>query len=74
MKFLDDIHNKNIKFALSNVLSHGDKVNDILNIWLDKNKDKYFVYHLDSSYSNSNYRKKERVKKSDEVLILNYKI
>lgn len=74
LEFLDDIHNKNVKFALSNVLSHGDKVNDILNIWLDENKDKYFVYHLDSSYSNSNYRKKERVKKSDEVLILNYKI
>lgn len=67
LEFLDKCNEKNIKFALSNVLFMGDKTNDILLKWSEN----YTVYNLDHSYKNSNYQKKET--NSQEVLIVNYK-
>ena len=69
-KFLDGLNLVGIRFALSNVTEHGGKKNEILLDWINKNS--YRVHHLDYSYSNSNYHKKDRNSKSDEVLILNY--
>lgn len=70
---LDDVHLVGSKFALSNVLSAKGNENYILKDWIKKNKDKYFVYHLNSDYSNCNYQRKNKESKSDEVLITNYK-
>lgn len=65
---LNKIHNKNVKFALSNVLIHNGKVNRILEQWMKK----YYVHYLDSNYNNSNYQKKNK-QKTVEVLITNFK-
>lgn len=72
LAFLDNLNEKNIKFALSNVLTHKGKSNHILESWLKENKSVYTVHHLNHNYSNSNYQTKDKDSKSDEVLITNY--
>ncbi len=62
---LDTLTDRNIRFALSNVLSHKGKTNKKLIEWSDK----YFVTPLNYSYNNSSYNSKG---KSEEVLITNY--
>lgn len=63
---LDELHRKNIKFALSNILTHKGRQNDILAEW-SKN---YTVIKIESDYSNSNYHTKRD--SGEEVLIVNY--
>lgn len=66
---LDEANSKNIKFALSNVLEHKGKSNDILKEWSKK----YKVHYLNHSYGNCNYQTKDKSKNSSiEVLITNY--
>lgn len=72
LNFLDSLHNRNIRFALSNVLRSKGKENNILIEWLEKNKDRYKTINLDYSYSNSNYQTKDKTSTSEEVLIINY--
>jgi DNA adenine methylase len=73
LKLLDNLDKQNIKFALSNVLEHKGKSNDILKHWVNNN-DNYNINFLDFNYSNSNYHTFDRNKKSSiEVLITNYK-
>lgn len=72
LNFLDDLHNKKIRFALSNVLRSKGKENNILIEWLEKNSDKYKIIHLTYNYSNSNYQTKDKTSTSEEVLIVNY--
>lgn len=73
LELLDELNNKGITFALSNVLTHKGKTNDILIKWCEDNEDKYIVHHLDHTYSNCNYHDKTgNGGKSDEVLICNY--
>lgn len=71
LNFIDNLNNKGIKFAFSNVLNSKGKSNEILKDWL-KNRN-YFTYHLDFNYANSNYQTKNKIASSDEVLIVNYK-
>lgn len=73
LTYLDKLDKKGIKFALSNILESKGKENKILKEWLEINKDKYFTIHLNSSYSNCNYQKKNKDYITDEVLIINYK-
>ena len=72
LSYLDKLHEKGIRFALSNVLKSKGKENKILIDWVNKNIGKYRVIYLDYSYSNSNYHTKDRTSKTDEVLIVNY--
>lgn len=67
--YLDKLTQAGIRFALSNVLSTDNKKNLILQNWL--NERNYICHHLDFSYKNSNYHKKN-IAKTDEVLIVNY--
>jgi DNA adenine methylase Dam len=67
---LDELHSRNIKFALSNVLSSKGKINTILNEWIEQRD--YRVIHLNYTYSNSNYHTKDKTDSTDEVLIVNY--
>lgn len=67
--YLDELSKNKIRFALSNVLSTDNKMNILLQNWL--NERNYNCYHLDFSYKNSNYHKKN-IAKTDEVLITNY--
>lgn len=66
LKQLDHYNSAGVKFALSNVLEHKGKTNDILKEWSKK----YNVHYLNHSYNNcsSNTRKGDSV----EVLITNY--
>ena len=66
---LDILDLKGCKFALSNVLTHRRKTNEILN----KRCQNYNVHHLSMNYKNCNYQTNSRdIKSSDEVLITNY--
>lgn len=67
---LTRLDKKGIRFALSNVLEHKGKNNEILKEWSDKNK--YNVHILDYHYKNSNYHSTARDNKTIEVLVTNY--
>lgn len=72
LEILDRLNERRIKFALSNVLEHKGKSNEILKQWLEKNPD-YRVNFIKHHYSNSNYQTANRDKNaSSEVLITNY--
>lgn len=72
LAILENLHQRNIKFALSNVLEHKGKENEILKNWLTKNN--YLkINYLRADYSNSNYQTLVRAKNASvEVLITNY--
>lgn len=70
LAYLDKLNASGVKFALSNVLESKGKKNTILADWCKKNK--YTIHHLNHSYSNSNYHRKDKELKSDEVLVTNY--
>lgn len=65
-ELLDELNQKGIRFALSNVFTHKGESNDILIEWAKK----YNVYHLKMNYSNSSYNTSRT--ESDEVLVTNY--
>ncbi|ELM3645075.1 DNA adenine methylase [Flavobacterium psychrophilum] len=72
LKRLDYLDEKNVNFALSNVLEHKGKSNDILKSWVASNPN-YKINFIDFHYSNSNYQTLNRDKNSSiEVLITNY--
>jgi DNA adenine methylase len=70
LKILDNLDNKGIRFALSNVLEHKGRENKILKNWIDKNQN-YKINYLNYDYSNCNYQKTGK-NASVEVLITNY--
>ena len=73
LEILTNLNKKGIKFALSNVLKHKGKTNDILQDWINSN-DGYNVHYINKNYSNSNYQTLDRnPNASVEVLITNYK-
>lgn len=65
---LDDLNKNNVKFALSNVMSHKGKTNLILEEWSKK----YNVNLLEKDYRNSSYHSKDNDTVTREVLITNY--
>jgi len=70
LNLLDKLDENKIRFALSNVLEHKGRVNDLLLKWSDK----YFIHELNSDYSNCNYQTKNKsIAGSREVLITNYR-
>lgn len=69
LEILDEINKRNVKFALSNVLTNKGMTNEILLEWSKK----YNVHHLSNTYSNCSYHAKDRsTDTTDEVLITNY--
>jgi site-specific DNA-adenine methylase len=70
LALLDNFTLRDIKFALSNVLSNKGKRNQILSNWLhDRN---YRIININKEYFNSNYHTKDKSISTDEVLIINY--
>lgn len=68
LQTLDNLDSSNIKFALSNVLEHKGKSNDILKSWV-ASKPNYKINFIDFHYSNSNYQTRVRDKNASvEVL------
>lgn len=71
---LDELDRSGVRFALSNVLIHKGRINDILASWLKSNP-QYKTNTISSNYSNSNYHTIIRDRHaSSEVLITNYSI
>lgn len=71
LSLLDNLNEKGIRFALSNVLEHKGKENLLLKKWLEDNS--YYCHELNHSYANSSYKTTNRKKNSSkEVLITNY--
>lgn len=72
LKILNDLNKQGIKFALSNVLEHKGKSNNILKKWIESNNN-YKINYIDINYANSNYQTIVRDKNASvEVLITNY--
>lgn len=65
---LDNLNEKGVKFALSNVIKHKGLVNEKLIEWSRK----YNIHYINYNYSNSNYHGKNTDKETVEVLITNY--
>lgn len=72
LEYLDTMNEQGYLFAMSNILKGNNRENHILNAWIEDNKGRYNVTHLDYSYGNSSYHKKDREAVTDEVLIRNY--
>lgn len=72
LEYLENLDKLGYKFALSNVLENKGQKNTILENWINKNN--YNVIHIEKSYANSYYQRKEKESKTDEVLITNYDI
>lgn len=69
LNLLDEINEKGVRFALSNVLENKGEENALLKKWSIK----YNVHHLNYTYSNCNYHAKDKSKEgTDEVLITNF--
>ena len=65
---MDKLNQQGVKFALSNVVEHKGKKNDILDHWMKK----YHIHEINYGYRNSNYHGKNTDKITQEVLITNY--
>lgn len=68
MKYCDELNDKNIKFAMSNVLCNKGVDNKELIEWSKK----YTVNYINNSYNSCNYQRKNKDKPTIEVLITNY--
>lgn len=68
LKLLDDLNEKGVYFALSNVFCHKGNTNELLIEWSKK----YNVHYIDKSYSNCSYHFKDRNTKTVEVLVTNF--
>jgi DNA adenine methylase len=68
---LDMLNKNKIPFALSNVIEHKGRKNEILIKWLFENSDTLIQNTLNMNYKNSNYQTNKE--SSVEVLITNYK-
>jgi len=66
LNMLDELNNKNVRFALSNVTHYNDNKNDILIDWMAR----YNVHPIKSNYIS--YNNNSTIKNITEVLITNY--
>lgn len=69
--FLDNCHDKGVRWMLSNALENNGNKNLILADWLKKSKRKYKVFYLDRNYKTSNFRRKNKGK-TIEIAVINY--
>ena len=72
LAFLDSLHEKGVRFALSNVLRSKGRENAILLEWLKRNKTRYRALPLHYTYANASYHTKDKRGSAEEVLVVNY--
>lgn len=70
LNIIDELNNKNIKFALSNVLDNKNKENKILKEWVNDNN--YYIHNINIKYDYCSYQSKNKGYPTNEVLITNY--
>lgn len=68
LKLLDELNDRGVKFALSNVIEHKGLKNEELIKWMEK----YKTHYINFNYKNSSYHGKNTDKQTVEVLITNY--
>lgn len=68
LDFLTRTDKQGVKFALSNVIEHKGRRNELLDSWSRQ----YNIHNLNFSYNNSNYHSTASNHKTREVLITNY--
>ena len=68
LEVLDKLDKNGVRFALSNVIEHKGRINDILIEWAKG----YNVHYLNRNYNNCSYQGKDTNQKTVEVLITNY--
>lgn len=66
--FLDKLHERGTRWALSNVFRHNGRTNSLLIEWSNK----YNIHLLNYNYNNSNYQSKAKKNETQEVLITNF--
>lgn len=70
LDYLKKINERNVRFALSNVIEHKGISHTMLKEWADKN---YFnIYYINSNYTNSNYHLRNKENLTKEVIITNF--
>ena len=67
LEILDDLNERKIKFALSNILIANNQENTVLKEWSQK----YTVHIIKNNFNHSNYRRKMK-DDTYEILITNY--
>jgi len=70
LHLLNMLNQQGKRFALSNVLQHEGKTNELLQKWIEQNN--YKIYDIFMDYHYSNYQKKTKVADTKEVLITNF--
>lgn len=72
LRKLDELNNRGVRFALSNVITHKGQTNTLLERWISNNSD-YVINQINMNYANSSYHTKNRDRQATlEVLITNY--
>jgi DNA adenine methylase Dam len=66
LSLLDELNNKGVKFAISNLISTSSKTNNIFNEWAKK----YKIIEISSNYIS--YHNNSKNEKHREVLVINY--
>lgn len=69
-ELLDDLNQRGVKFALSNVTHHKGNTNNALIQW--KRQNHYHAHRINYNYNNSNYHSQNTNQETREVLITNY--
>lgn len=71
LQMLDNLSQRGIRFALSNVLESKGKENILLKKWIES-RPNYKMIDLNYSYNNASYQRQNKEKKTKEILVLNY--
>ncbi len=71
LRLLDALSERNIRFALSNVIESKGRRNEILVEWI-QSRPHYKMIELNYTYSNANYQRQNREAITREILIVNY--
>lgn len=71
LKMLDDLSQRGIKFALSNVLESKGRENVLLRQWIES-RPNYKMIDLNYSYNNASYQRQNKEQKTREILVVNY--
>lgn len=67
---MQQLTKQNVRYALSNVINHKGKSNELLKDFINNNENRLHVHFLDYNYNNASYNTKKDG--STEVLITNY--
>lgn len=73
LNYLENAHQKGIKFALSNVLHHRGKINTFLDEWIHDNPD--FIVHniYNAGYSHCTHTVSQNDPPTEEIVVTNYR-